>query len=653
MEDFLKTLNLSDNATHIYLKCLGKAPLSSFEIYSIVPKLSQDEYTETLNELSELGLLVPIQSEDPDVITTYLFIPPFNPIIIYIANIKRNLDSIKNQLHQLLAKTLETTFKKNSILELDTVFQATQDIKKDIEEESIIQKQDVEDIVQGMENFNIIGEVLKDLHQRVKGVAQTEFSNLINMITETKDDIITQLGYLELKKHEDPVRKLIERVFKQHSEELIKKFTSRLYELIETEFTNTRESLNNIVKSVFQFRDDFKMLLVNTVNNYERKINTIIDLIKTKNNELTKDLEQFEKQILDDFQRVIKNSVDSIAALNDPIDKVMKNYFHSYISPEKVQLNDLWFIDSISRVNENIINWIAKSSHELVIILPKLEAHLSEDSFNTLNSNLKIKIASSEAHTNSFVKSLKALKNIEYRTLKNEDIIILKGDDKYLLIGILDKYSQDPLDDFIGFATNHPSYFKLLRSFIQSMWERGSSELYEVPHGIGVKTESPPSLQTTPIKKIQPSIEVPDHIRAKEKRDSTLKRVVVKSPLEVKPMINTQPKTTESTNDLTKQIQNQVNFVSSAQPKLGDEAGIMINNAFNDLSQKLNKMNGETFSAELQKIADLILEKKGFSVTLHKLRSTINQYKMFVHPLTEINITQIKQDFEEWKAKIL
>jgi hypothetical protein len=653
MEDFLKTLNLSDNATRIYLKSLGKAPLSSFEIYSIVPKLSQDEYTETLDELSELGLLVPIQSEDPDVITTYLFIPPFNPIIIYIANIKRNLDSIKNQLRQLLAKTLATTFKKNSILELDSVFQATQDIKKDIEEESIIQKQDVEDIVQGMENFNIIGEILKDLNQRIKVVAQTEFSNLINMITETKDDIITQLGYLELKKHEDRVKKLIERVFKQHSEELIKKFTSRLYELIETEFASTKESLNNIGKSIFQFRDDFKMLLVNTVNNYERKINTIIDLIKTKNTELTRDLEQFEKQILNDFQGVIKNSVDSIAALNDPIDKVMKNYFHSYISPEKVQLNDLWFIDSISRVNENIINWIIKSRHELVIILPKLEAHLSEDSFNTVNSNLKIKIASSEAHTNSFVKNLKAFKNIEYRMLKNDDLIILKGDDKYLLIGILDKYSQDPLEDFIGFATNHPSYFRLLRNFIQSIWERGSSELYEAPHGIGVKIGSPTPLQTTPIKKIQPSIEVPDHIRAKEQSNSTTKRVVVKSPLEGKSMTNTQLKTTESANDLTQQIQNQVNFVSNAQPKPGDKAGIMINSAFNDLSQKLNKMNGEAFSVELQKIADLILEKKGFSVTLHKLRSTISQYKMFVHPLTEDNIKQIKQDFEEWKAKIL
>jgi hypothetical protein len=643
MEDFLKQLNLSDNATQIYLKCLGKAPLSSFEIYSIVPKLSQEEYTETLNELSELGLLVPIQSEDPDVITTYLFIPPFNPIIIYIANIKRNLNSIKNQLHQLLAKTLETTFKKNSILELDTVFQATQDIKKDIEEESIIQKQDIEDIVQGVENFNIIGEALKDLHQKIKGVAQTEFSNLINMLIETKDDIITQLGYLELKKHEEPVKKLIERIFKQHSEELIKKFTSRLYELIENEFVSSQESLNNIAKSIFQFRDDFKMLLANTVNNYERKINTIIDLIKIKNNELTKDLEQFEKQILDNFQGVIKNSVDSIAALNDPIDKVMKNYFHSYISPEKVQLTDLWFIDSTSRVNENIINWLAKSSHELILILPKLEAHLSGDSFDAINNNLKINIASSEAHTNSFVKSLKEIKNIEYRMVKNEDFIILKGDDKYLLIGILDKYSQDPLNDFIGFATNHPSYFRLLRNFIQSMWEKGSSELYEAPHGIGVKPGSPTPLQTTPIKKIQPSIEVPEHIRATEKSDSTLKRVVVKSPLEVKPMVKTQLKTIESANELTKKIQNQVNFVSNAQPKPEDKAGIMINNAFNDLSQKLNKINGETFSEELQ----------GFSVTLHKLRSTISQFKMFVHPLTEDNITQIKQDFEEWKAKIL
>jgi len=110
---------------------------------------------------------------------------------------------------------------------------------------------------------------------------------------------------------------------------------------------------------------------------------------------------------------------------------------------------------------------------------------------------------------------------------------------------------------------------------------------------------------------------------------------------------------TKSSTDLTTQLQKQVDFVSKPHPKPGDEAGIMINNAFNELANKLSKINGEDFSKELQDIADLVLEKKGFSVTLHKLRSTINQYKMFVNPLTKENIAQIKQDFEEWKAKIL
>ena len=656
MEDFLKQLNLSDSATQIYLKCLGKTPLSSFEIYSIVPTLSQEKYTETLNELLELGLLVPIQTEDPNIIMTYLFIPPFNPIITYIANINANLDSIKNQLHQLLAKTLKSTFEKNTLLELDTVFQATQEIKKDIEEETIIQKQDVEDIVQGMENFNIIGDILKDLQQRVKGITQTEFSNLINMVTKIKDDIFTQLEYLELKKHEDSVKKLVERIFKQNSEDLIKNFTSRLHELIESEFKNTRESLNNITKSVFQFRDDFKMLLVNTVNNYEQKLNRIIDMIKIKKGGLSEDLLQFEKLILDNFEVIIKNSVDSVAALNNPIDKVMKSYFHSYVSPEKVQLSDLCFINSISRVNENIINIIAKCNHEILLILPKLETHLSLDSFKPINNNVKIKIASSEAHTNSFAKNLKSIKTLEYRMLKNEDIIILKGDDSFLLIGILNSNTQDPLNDFIGFATNHSSYFNLLKNFINLMWEKGSTELYQAPQTIGTKagdTASSKPLQTTPIKKIQPSIEVPEHIRADNKEPIISKRVVVKSPFQDKTVGTPQPKVTQNNTDLAQKIQQQVDFVSKMQPKPGDEAGIMINNAFNELAQKLNKMNGEDFSKELQKIADIVLEKKGFSVTLHKLRSTINQYKMFVHPLSKENIEQIKQDFEEWKAKIL
>jgi len=43
MEEFLKKLQLSDNAIKIYVESLGRTPLTFFELYSMVPNLSQDE----------------------------------------------------------------------------------------------------------------------------------------------------------------------------------------------------------------------------------------------------------------------------------------------------------------------------------------------------------------------------------------------------------------------------------------------------------------------------------------------------------------------------------------------------------------------------------------------------------------------------------
>ena len=55
----------------------------------------------------------------------------------------------------------------------------------------------------------------------------------------------------------------------------------------------------------------------------------------------------------------------------------------------------------------------------------------------------------------------------------------------------------------------------------------------------------------------------------------------------------------------------------------------------------------------VQKIADLILETKGFSVTLHKLRSTINKYKEKMNLLTPDDVRIIITNIEEWKKHIL
>jgi hypothetical protein len=87
---------------------------------------------------------------------------------------------------------------------------------------------------------------------------------------------------------------------------------------------------------------------------------------------------------------------------------------------------------------------------------------------------------------------------------------------------------------------------------------------------------------------------------------------------------------------------------------MGDQdATILIKTAFKSLIQKLHKLNGEEFSTEMENIADLILEKKGFSVTLHKIRSKINQYKLHLGHLNDTDINHIIESIEEWEKHIL
>ena len=469
MEEFLKQLHLSENAIKIYFQSLGRLPLSFFELSSIVPNLSKEVCQGVINELVEQGLLIPIIPQNPEILLQYLPIPPFNPIINYISNINASLPSIKNQLHQLLANTLKRMFEQNTIMELNTTFKAIQELRKDFEEDTIIQKQDVDDIVQGMENLKVTEKILNDLHQTVKGVIKVEFLNLIKLITNIKTEIIRNLETIELKKVEKEVKSAIENAFKENLDKIGEEFTEKLHQLIEIEFNNTIESLNNIIDSTFRFRDDFKMLLINILNNFEIKINNVSELIKQKKENLLEDLESFEKAIENNFDQIIRNSVDSVAALNNPIDKIMKGYYQTITKSDTIQINDFWVVRNEFHINEEIMNLIKNTKNELTLILPKLENHLDLEQFNKVSSTLKIKLVSSEAHTNSYVKKFKEIKALEYRTLKNDTVIIMKGDDNHIVIGIIET-SKNPLNNFIGFGSNYKPLIKLIEPLIQTTW---------------------------------------------------------------------------------------------------------------------------------------------------------------------------------------
>ena len=653
MEELLKNIQLSDKAVELYSRCIGQQPLTSFELFSILPNVSQEEFSNIIKELVEAGLFVPITLQGSNLFLQYLALPPINPILNYYSNINANLESIKNQLQLLISNSLITIFQKNKILELDTMFEATQELRKDIEEDVIIQKQDIDDIVQGIENLKVVKTVLEDLRQSIKGVIQTQFSYLIKLITNIKKDINKKVESLELKKTEKVVKDAIEEVFKENFNKFLGDFTANLHKIIEEEFKNTIESLNNIIDSTFQFRNDFQMVLLNMLNSNEKKINSIIELIKTKRNSLGVDLSNFENVILDNFKEIIYNSVDSVAALNNPINLALEGYLKSVGTSKN---NEFWQVKSISRVNEEIMHRISESKQKLLIIVPKLEDHIAIDDFKNISKTLKIEIASSEAHTNSHVKTIKELKNLEFRTLKNDNVIICKSDDNYFLIGILKGDSQNSLDDFIGYATSNISLIKLFLFVVNAVWDTASSSLHETPRSLGISAPA-----ESKGKKVSPPI-TSTHFSTLQKKVVTPS---VEQPDSIKIQASDEFKTNEKISDITEKLQKNIvkplktvdTKPTPPKPKevtkADGDATVLIKNAFKALIQKLHKLNGEEFSKEMEDIAELILEKKGFSVTLHKIRSKINQYKTYLSHLNDTDISHIIESIEEWENHIL
>jgi len=126
---------------------------------------------------------------------------------------------------------------------------------------------------------------------------------------------------------------------------------------------------------------------------------------------------------------------------------------------------------------------------------------------------------------------------------------------------------------------------------------------------------------------------------------------IEKSEIQKVPFINATP----SESIKTEAIETSQNtFDSNIYPKPGDEAGMQINTAFNLLIQRLNNISGIDFSKALQNIADLILEKRGFSVTLHNIRSLINKYKEQLAPIiSEKERNEIIETIEGFKKRLL
>lgn len=661
MEDFLKKLQLSNNAIEIYLNTIGKAPLTYYELYSIVSKTSLDEFEENLSQLINGGLLIQIIPKEQETLLHYLAIPPILPIINYYENINANLKGIKDSIYELLVNTVSQTFQQNENIQLDTILDSFHDMKKDIEEDIIIQKQEVEDVVEGMEELKSLNNELAELSQIIKAGTQTQFSHLMKQISGIKAEITGKIDLLEFKKHKEEILTIIEQVFKEKVDTLVKGFSKNLHETIEQEFDKAIKPMKNLVNTTFQYRDDFKLILLNMLSNFETKMNKIYDILKENNDSLSKEMEKLESNITEDMNAVIQSSIDEVSNLNKPLESLMREYYQEVSTSETSTLSNIWTVSSLIKINEEIQKSISTAENELVIIVPHLENHLALEQFEKIPRSLKIKIVSSEPHTNSTVKNFHSISNIIYKTLENDNIIAIKADSNQMTIGVIQKEAKEQLNDFIGIGSNFKPLISLLDPIIKNLWEKAYSDTH-----YGSQKTKTPTVASKPIKRDQletakeiKPITSPKFQNVSSKQNYSGNQQGKQLQAEKTPQ-STPPaqKTTERITEIKKKLQEKIQFAPKQTPKPAktlktkDETGILISAAFDNLVQKLHNLKGEKFSEELQKIADLVLEKKGFSVTLHKLRSFINQHRFNDQLLSEIDKKEIVENVESWKDKL-
>ena len=339
----------------------------------------------------------------------------------------------------------------------------------------------------------------------------------------------------------------------------------------------------------------------------------------------------------------------------------MKEYFQDMRSSDKLTIENIWSINSLTKINEEIQKIITTTKEELIIIIPQLENHLAVEQFEKIPRSLKIKIASSESHTNSSVKKFGSITNVIYKTLENENLIALKGDDTQITIGIIRQDAKDPLYDFIGIGSDFKPLIELLSPIVQNAWENAYSDTFYASQKAQTPVSKPTQVKKAKSEasnKIKPII-TPKFQSVSTEQKSTkaqkgkslkTKKETITSPQTIPSSL---PKPQEQIEEIKQKLQEKIKFVSSSTRKKGDDAGLLINAAFDNLIRKLHNLKGEDFSEELQKIADLVLEKRGFSVTLHKLRSLINQYRFSDNLLNENDTKQIIANIESWKQKLI
>ncbi len=599
MEEILKQLQLSSEAIKIYEQCLKHlTPLTYNELSSIIPDLSFDDVKKFIDELINHKILIQIPPQKPEILNQYLALPPIKPILNFHLNLTSNF---QENIQKSTESSLNQIFGESEIIELDSFLNKFLEIRKDVSEDGLIQKQDVEEIIEDFERFNEIKnnlselkDLLPDLSQKIIRGLHPKFANLLDDLPKIKNKTAVKES---LENSRIEVEELINNQFKE---------IEALFEEI------TIEPVKNKINESFQYVKDFKLLYLNVISSFEKIMSKIQTMILNKKNKFDDNLKDTENLIIEKLNSIIQDLFKPVSGFSNHIENIIQQF---EVFSKNLSINNLWLIKSKSRITEEITHIISNSKNEIIFIIPKIEEFLQIEQFQNIPKNLKIKMGASNPHTNSLVKKFKEMK-VEYKNLQNENRVFLKGDNDYIIVGLVKEDSKNPLENIIGIGSNFKPLINVFSPIIEASWNAASSDTYAY-----TKQVHTPKMKASPKKMPQ--------IEKKETAPSTYK-----TPVE---------------SIKTKKIEpSQKSTISM------DNVGRQINTAFNLVIKRLETMSGDDFSKALERIADLIVEKIGSSVHLLRIKDLINKYKDQTASISsQQNVPELIEEIEEIKKRLV
>ena len=574
MEVISKLLNLSDEAVSIYLNCLGKNPLTSKEIHSFKPDLSDAEFKGIIDDLINKNLLLDKTPINSQIISHYLAIPPFFVINNIITQIKNDL----------ISKESYTTKQKNA--------------SKIKEKELSV-------------------DFLKKHEDELKNLVTSELAGIVITLLQLKSELQEKIKAVGIKDSQWDV-------------------------------------LKNDIKDVLALETHKKAQEINEIISEEFK--EISDIVKTKITNFQKDTLQSETnsenllsniQFIEDFLQIILNDYTGI------------NFFI---------LDKFWPVNSKDKIREEISSLLMSSREKALIIVPDLKDYISLEELNQFSAKLKITLISSESHKNPMIKEISEINNVEYLKLKNNELIGLKRDESYIVIGLFQKNEKEDLDNVIGFGTTYKPLIEQINPIIlEKLNEAKPTKEKQITNGFNYIIQNINILKGKKISKIlQEVLDIGLKIEGMSLNILEIKLLISKlkainQPLDKDMKKNIIAKINElnekfSKLDLIKppDLKDQPILETKILEEVSKVDIESINSEqfeslFNFFLEKFDELNGITISKQIENLIELSLKFQGYSTII----DWKNELKSINNTLEEPFKEKIKEDFNKWKNHLL